>query len=183
MHYFRIILLTVLMPYAFLHAEQLEVKLQECLIECWGVDPHTTRFLCQYFKPFLENKNSHHHITEFLNQSHKLNIQFPTDKKLICLPSHDGVIQATKFHPVVYETPYVRIMAGAAAPDEREPFHTHIWKSLLVVFEEASYYVEYANGSSEFLNLRSPPATSASGAPNPTPRPPRTSAAARPTAP
>lgn len=44
-------------------------------------------------------------------------------------------------------------MAGSAAPGEKEPFHTHIWKSLLVVFEEA-VYVEYENGSSEYLNLR-----------------------------
>ena len=160
MHYLWTILLTVLISQAFTHAEQSDeidfqqIKLQKCLIEYWGVDPHTTKFLSQYFKPFLENKGSHNLIADFLNKSIQLNIQFPIDKKLICLPSHDGVIQATKFHPVVYETPYVRIMAGCAAPGEREPFHTHIWKSLLVVFEEASYYVEYATGSSEFLNLR-----------------------------
>jgi len=149
------------MPYTFLHAAEQsdemnpqQIKLQECLKECWGVDPHTTAFLCQYFKPFFDNTNYHNLIEDFLNKSVKLNIQFPLDKKLIYLPFYDGVIQATKFHPVVYETPYVRIMAGCAAPEEREPFHTHIWKSLLVVFEEASYYVEYANGSSEFLNLR-----------------------------
>lgn len=65
----------------------------------------------------------------------------------------DGVIQATKFHPVIFETPYVRILVGCAAPGEREPFHSHAWKSLLVVFEEASYKIEYRNECDELLHL------------------------------
>lgn len=58
------------MPYVFLQAEQSneidseQIKPQEYLIECWGVDPHTTEFLCQYFKPLLKNKSPHHLITD-----------------------------------------------------------------------------------------------------------------------
>lgn len=149
------IFLTILTPCAFLRAEGAQYpKLQDCLKETWGVDRHTAAFLCQYFNRFLENEDFYSLIDDFIDKSVELNIQFPLDKKLSHLPPHDGVIQATKFHPVVYETPYIRIMAGSAAPGEREPFHTHIWKSLLVVFEEASYYVEYVNGSTEFLGLQ-----------------------------
>lgn len=148
------LVLTILLPSTYLQAENpQQTKLQKCLSECWGVDSHTTMFLCNYFKPFLEEKKFHNFIDDFFNKSINLNIQFPIDKKLISLPCHDGVIQATKFHPVIFESPYVRIMAGCAEPQEREPFHTHIWKSLLVVFEAASYYIEYANGQTEFLNL------------------------------
>lgn len=149
------ILFTALISFTSLQATSSDnlTLLQECLKNDWGVDPHTTAFLCRYFKPFFDNETHHHLIEDFINKSVKLNIQFPLDKKLACLHCHDGVIKATQFHPVVYETPYVRILAGCSEPNEREPFHTHIWKSLLIVFEDAAYYVEYADGTSEFLNL------------------------------
>lgn len=159
MLYLWSVFLSMIMPCMFLCAEldnvnPQKVKLQECLKNCWGVDPHTAAYLCQYFEPLLEIKNSNLFIEDFINKSVRLDIQFPIDKDLVCLSPHDGVIQATKFHPVVYETPYVRIIAGCANPGEREPFHTHAWRSLLVVFEDAAYYVEYANGIHELLNLQ-----------------------------
>ena len=134
MQRFATMVFAFLIFHAWVHAEALDnlkaqtMKLQECLQENWGVDKWTTAFLCQRFKPFLEDKNYHHLIDEFIDKSAALNIQFPMDKQLTCLSSDDGVIQATKFHPVVYETPYVRVMAGCANPGEREPFHTHLGK-------------------------------------------------------
>jgi hypothetical protein len=131
-----------------------EIKLLNCLQEEWGVEANTAVFIIQYFKPFFEeNKHQGPIIEDFIDKTKRLNIQFPLDKKITALPDHDGVIQATKYHPVVYETPFVRILAGCAEPGEREPFHTHIWRSLLVVFEESHYFVEYADGSLEYLNL------------------------------
>lgn len=160
MLYLWSVILSMIMPCMFLCAELNDnhlqkIKLQECLKNCWGVDTHTTEYLCQYFEPFLANEDSNLFIENFINKSVQLNIQFPIDIKLICLPPEDGVIQATKFHPVIYETPYVRILAGCANPGEREPFHTHSWKSLLVLFEDAAYDVEYADGTHEILNLQS----------------------------
>lgn len=128
-------------------------ELKDCFENCWGIDIHTTAYLCKYFKAFLEKEDGHPLINYFINKSLQLNIQFPAEKELPILSPHDGVVQATKFHPVVFETPYVRIMAGCAEPGEREPFHTHSWKSLLVVFEAATYLVEYANGTHERLSL------------------------------
>lgn len=151
------IFLVIFLPYSITHAElaidkKLELsELQRCFLECWGIDSHTTQFISRYFVPFFEQNDQLHHVRRFIDASVKLDIRFSLDKKLASLPPHDGVILATKFHPVVYETPYVRILAGCAEPGEREPFHTHSWKSILVIFEEASYFVEYANGSSEFL--------------------------------
>lgn len=156
MRYIWRIVLSILIPYTCLHAEEdsfQQIKLQNCLMETWGVDVRTTAYLCHYFKPFLENENFHHLIDDFVTESIKLDIQFPIDKKLICLPPDDGVIQATQFHLVVFESPYVRILAGRANPQEKEPLHSHIWKSLLVVFSDASYHIEYANGLTEFLNI------------------------------
>lgn len=129
------------------------IRLKECFVNCWGIDTHTTEFLSRYFQPFLESENGDSFIDDFISKSLKQNIQFPTDVELNCLSSTDGVVKATQFHPVVFESPYVRIMAGCAAPGEREPFHTHAWRSLLVVFEEATYKVEYENGSEELLKL------------------------------
>lgn len=151
--------MTLIMPSMFLSAELNEVnfqkiKLQDCLRNCWGVDQHTTAYLCQYFEPFLKSKNADFLIEDFIKKSVRLEIQFPLHKKLISLSPDDGIIQATKFHLIVYETPYVRILAGSANSGEREPFHTHAWRSLLVVFEDAAYDVEYANGTHEFLNLQ-----------------------------
>jgi hypothetical protein len=126
-----------------LHQKQV---LTECLEKTWGVDVYTSRFLCKYF-------SEDDLVDEFIHQSKKLNIPFSIDKELSILPEMDGVIQARQFHPVVFETPYVRIMEGRAQPGEKEPFHIHAWKSLLVIFEEAHYFVEYANGSNELLHL------------------------------
>lgn len=138
-------LVALLIPFIGVQAEP--SKLKECLEVCWGVDAHTTAYILCHFN-FGEEL-----IDDFVNKSEKLNIQFSPDKKLTHLSCNDGVIQATKFHPVVFETPYVRILAGCAEPGEREPLHTHIWKSLLVVFEPAAYFIEYGNGSTEFLSL------------------------------
>lgn len=159
MLYLGSLLLSIIMPCLFLCADfddahLQKIKLQECLKNCWGVDPYTTDYLCRYFESFLSSQNSNFLIEDFIHKSVRLNIQFPMDKKLHCLSAHDGVLQATQFHPIVYETPYVRILAGCANPGEREPFHAHAWRSLLVIFEDAAYDVEYADGTHECLNLQ-----------------------------
>lgn len=131
-----------------------EANLKKCLQERWGVDAKTTHFLCNKFQPFLESNHSHDLIDDFISKSLKLNIKFSPDKELLSLSESDGVIRASQFHLIVYETPYVRILAGCAQPGEREPYHTHEWKSLLVIFEEISYEVEYLNDSREWLELK-----------------------------
>lgn len=161
MYHFFTMLFTSLMCYKVLLANvsenaisQKTIQLNQCLQNCWGVDPQTTRFLHKYFKAPLENSEGHVLIDDFISKSEKLNIEFPLDKELPSLPHDDGVILATKFHPVVFESPFVRIMAGCAEPGEREPFHTHCWKSLIIIFDESKYFVEYANGTSELLVLQ-----------------------------
>lgn len=128
-------------------------KLEQCLERCWGVDSHTVAFLCRYFQRALESADGHKLIDDFVEKSARLELQFCVDKELPRLSPCDGVILASKFHPVVFENPFVRIMAGCAEPGEREPFHAHAWRSLLVVFEEANYLIEYANGMIESLHL------------------------------
>lgn len=128
-------------------------ELKTCFEHCWGMDSHTSVFIGKYFKTFLESEEGCFFLDDFIAKSLKQDIQFPIDQDLTHLSHDDGVVQATKFHPIIFESPYVRILAGCAAPGEREPFHSHSWKSLLVVFEEAKYKIEYKNGSDELLYL------------------------------
>ena len=119
----------------------------------WGLDHHTVAFLRRYFNPFLETKAFHPLIDDFIAKLHAFQIRFPSTKKLIPFPLEDGVIAARSFHTVIFENPYVRLLAGQAEPGERDPFHLHAWKSLLVVFEKAAYWIEYADGTSEHVVL------------------------------
>ncbi len=147
------IIFSILVSSLSLYATTEEISLNKnSLIEAWGVDSHTTNYLCQYFKSFIENPEAHY-LADFIKKSQQLDIQFPLDQPLIKLHEDDGVIRATKFHPIVYETPYVRILAGCAAPGEKAPLHNHIWKSLLLAFSEVDYIIQYANGATEYLYL------------------------------
>lgn len=154
---FKFFILVFLLVNCWLYSattDELTRKLKNCFETCWSIDSNTASYLGNYFKSNLDSAEGRLLIEDFIQKSQALQIQFPLDKKLADLSLDDGVIQATKFHPVVFENPYVRIMAGCAEPGEREPFHTHVWKSLLVVFEEAEYFVEYAKGKSEYLHLK-----------------------------
>src|ERR1700722_3070118 len=88
--------------------------LKKCFEECWGIDSRTAAFLCQYFEPSLKEQKGFSLVDDFVSKSTKLNIQFPLNKSLITLPADDGVIVANKFHTIVFESPYVRILVGRA---------------------------------------------------------------------
>lgn len=136
-----------------IHHESQVKKIRSCFENTWGVDPHTSIFLCKYFESALEHENDTDLINDFIIKSEALKIKFPIDIELVRLCEQDGVIQAAKFHPVVFESPYVRIFAGCAESGEREPFHTHMWESIMVIFEDATYFIE-SNGSNEVLHLK-----------------------------
>lgn len=127
--------------------------LERCLEECWSVDRHTTSFIRKIFESMHDQSVFCALVDDFINKSTKLNIQFSYDKTLRALSEDDGVIKSTKQHIIVFENPYVRILAGAAASGEYEPLHTHAWKSIMVIFEEASYMIEYSNGTQEKITL------------------------------
>lgn len=146
-------LLYILWTGSLSSSENLQQNLRNCLADTWGIDRHTVPFIESYFEDFLIDETKQCHVAEFIVKSEELNISFPLLEHLKPLDAHDGTILAAKFHPVVFENPYIRIMTGCAEPGEREPFHNHAWKSLLVLFEDALYYVEYANGTSEILAL------------------------------
>lgn len=128
-------------------------ELIRCLNICWGIDKHTTLYVKKYFQKFINNQQFHYILDDFITLSYDLNLQFNLNKELHALSLQDGVIQATSLHPVIFENPFIRILAGIANPGEREAFHIHSWKNVLVLFEEGNYLIEYANASSKNLLL------------------------------
>jgi hypothetical protein len=121
-------------------------NLEECLESCWGVDPRTTKFISAYFAGADDAL-----VDDFINKSEAQEIDFSPDKELAILPPDDGVIAATKFHPIVFESPYVRILAGNGEMGDCEPMHSHRWPSLMVYFEPADYEITYLDGTMESL--------------------------------
>lgn len=131
----------------------IEKELEQCLQTNWGVDPHTTTFIRNKFKPLLENIAYHSVIKEFITLSKKQNIVFLIDKKLKALPFEDGVYKAPKEHLVVFESPYVRIFWGSTEPGKREDLHEHAWKSVMVIIRPTTYKIEYPDGKKETMDF------------------------------
>ena len=131
------------------HQSELAKELDNCLQAYWGVDPRTVAFINNKFKPLLHNPEKHAVVKEFIALSKKQNIQFPIDKKIQPLPQEDGIYQSPKEHLIVFESPYVRILWGSTQPGVQESFHTHAWKSVMVVITPTTWEIEYPNGKKE----------------------------------
>ena len=118
--------------------------LEHCLMKCWGVDQHTAVFIQNKLKTVDQEL-----LDAFIEKSQNLNIDFSPSKQLVPLIPEDGVIQATKQHLIVFESPYVRILWGSTLPGEREPFHKHGWKSLMLIVQATTFKIEYPDGTIE----------------------------------
>lgn len=129
--------------------ESLEKELEQSLHVNWGVDRQTNAFIRNKFKPLLKDASHHAIIKNFIFLSKKQNIIFPADKEIRALQPEDGIFKATQEHKVVFENPYVRILLGSTEPGARENFHTHVWKSIMVVIIPTTYEIEYPDGKKE----------------------------------
>lgn len=138
--------------YALEHQPVLEKELEQCLSVNWGIDPHTTAFIVNKFKPLIQNKRNHAVIKDFITLSKKQNITFPVDKKIASIHPEDGLIKAPKEHFVIFESPYARVLFGSTASGARENFHEHPWKSIMVILIPTTYKIEYPNGKEEITD-------------------------------
>lgn len=127
-------------------------KLEQCLQTCWGVDAHTAAYIREKFKPLIENDTHHSVIEKFIALSQKQNINFRLDKKIQPLPIEDGTLQSPKEHVIVFENPYLRILWGSTEPLAREAFHTHAWRSVMVIIKPTKFEIEYPNGTKEIVD-------------------------------
>ncbi len=123
------------------------MELRQCLEESWGVDRHTAAYIIKRFDPLLHYAAFHPVIDDFIEKSSRVIIDFSSAKEIQPLPPDDGVVRAPQQHLVVFENPYVRILWGSTQPGEREPFHVHAWRSLLVVLQPTTFTIEYPDGS------------------------------------
>lgn len=128
-------------------------ELSNCLTRYWGVDHYTAAFISKQCYPLIENEEYHVIIDDFIERSQKLQIDFSPNKIVTPLPDNDGIYQAPKQHTVIFESPYVRILAGATQPGEYEPLHIHTWKSIMVVIQGTKFEVEYADGMVEIMDI------------------------------
>lgn len=121
-------------------------ELEKCLEEDWGIDRPTIGCLLKKWEPILSDEKI---VKDFVEKSKKMGIDFSVAKEIRSLPEEDAVLCAPKHHLVVFENPYVRILWGSTQAGEREPFHVHTWKSLMVVIVPTDYKMEYPNGSTD----------------------------------
>ena len=82
-----------------------------------------------------------------IEKSNKLNINFSEKKTDTNIPFDDAVSRAPKWHEVLFESPYVRVLWGDSTPGDEEPFHTHHWKSLMVIIQAGEYEITNPDGS------------------------------------
>lgn len=134
---------------ASIKAADWQAKLEHCLDEEWGVDRHTAGYLIKKFLLCCQNSGSDSIIDDFIAKSKKIGINFAIPHEVQSLSPEDGVLRSPKQHLVVFENLYIRILWGSTLPGEREPFHVHQWKSLMVVLKPTTFEIEYPNGAIE----------------------------------
>ncbi len=122
-------------------------RLEECLQRCWSVDPRTASYISKKCEKLDKSV-----IEDFIRISEAQKIDFTAEKKLTALPKDDGIYQSPEEHLVLFENPFVRIFYGSTAPQKREPFHLHQWKSVMLVLQSTTYEMEYKDGSKEIGN-------------------------------
>jgi hypothetical protein len=139
-----IIILFLFSSFATGNTEKRFDELTECLIACYGINSKTAFVVSSKLTDCIDLNG----IDEFIKQSRSLQIDFRAIQEETSLPLNDAVLAASEYHKIVFESPYVRITHGIVQPNERVPFHSHQWKSILVVLQGASFLIE--NEKNEF---------------------------------
>lgn len=127
-------------------------QLEHCLKDVWGLDSHTVDYLVKKIMDLTESTGHAFIIDDFIAKSKALHIDFTVIRDVQPLCAEDAILCAPKQHLVIFENLYVRILWGSTAAGEREPFHVHPWKSLLLVLQPTVYEIEYPNRQCEQWN-------------------------------
>lgn len=130
-----------------LQGEELSTQLEKCFTEVWGVDAHTTSYLLNKFQPFLDTPDHQHLVTQFIEKSQGMGIDYSAPKEARQLLETDPILRAPQNHYIVFENLHVRVILGLARAGETEPYHIHSWKGIMVVLKPTTYEVEYEDSN------------------------------------
>ncbi len=122
---------------------------ENCLQDCYRLDQKSIAVIMCKLNPLLEDVNEHSIIHDFIEKSNALNIQFSEKIPEATPPPDDAVSRAPKWHEVLFESPYVRVLWADSMPGDKEPFHTHHWKSIMVIIQAGEYEIKNSDGSIE----------------------------------
>lgn len=124
------------------------LELENCLITCYQIDPQNAILIRSYFEPLLNEQKYHSVIEAFIEKSEKLNIEFNHSPNQELSPE-DGVLKASQWHNILFESAHVRILRGVVYCGECDPFHLHQWERLMVVIQGAEFRTELFDGTVE----------------------------------
>lgn len=124
-------------------------ELGQCLRDCYGVDQKTATRIILKLHPLLEDPRYTTIIDDFIKKSEELDIRFIKNKSADPLNDDDAVLKAAKWHKVLFESPYVRILWTFMKPGEVETAHLHQWKSLMIIIQAAKFETKNRDGSVE----------------------------------
>jgi len=124
------------------------LELQNCLVDCYQVDPENTAVIRSFLDPLLRDPKYHSVIDAFIEKSKELHIEF-TQTLTQELSSEDGVLKAEKWHTIIFESPHIRILRGVVESGEHDSFHLHQWDRLMVVIQGAPFRTEFFDGTIE----------------------------------
>lgn len=124
------------------------LELENCLISCYQIDPNNAVLIRSYFDPLLNEEKYHAVIDSFIEKSEKLDIEFNNTPNQELSPD-DGVLKATQWHNILFESAHVRVLRGVVNCGDCDPFHLHQWERLMVVVQGAAFRTEFFNGTVE----------------------------------
>ncbi len=124
------------------------LELENCLLNCYQVDPNNAVLIRSWFDPLFNEEENHSVIDAFIEKSKKLNIEFTNTPDQELSPD-DGVLKASKWHNILFESAHIRILRGVVNCGECDPFHLHQWERLMVVIQGAVFRTEFFDGTVE----------------------------------
>jgi len=124
------------------------IEAEYCLRESYRVDSKAISVILTKLNPLLENCDLHPLVDSFIKKSYGLNISF-SNKQASALPADDAVVQAPEWHEILFENAAVRVLWIDSKPGDREPYHTHHWKSIMVITQPGHFKIENADGTVE----------------------------------
>lgn len=124
-------------------------EIQHCLNSCYDINEISVREIIIKLQPLIENFEHHMVLDEFIEKSQELKIQFLQQGEEYILQNDDAVLRAPQWHEVIFESPFVRVLWGESNPGDKEPYHTHRWKSLMIITHPGTFEIKNANGDIE----------------------------------
>lgn len=119
----------------------------DCLSTCYQINQSAVDIILSKVMPELPNPKLSASLNDFIKLSKSLNIAFLKNPPLSSLLPEDAILKAPKWHEVLFDSPYIRVLWALTKPGEFEPFHTHQWRHIMLIIEGAEFKMEESNGS------------------------------------